>query len=205
MREDLLLRRARAAPAPHARHRARRGERGRDGGPARPDVAGGGGRAGDGQVAEPARAGHGDRIGAWSAGTRAGWTRTATGSSTIRARRRSGRSGSRSPAPRSAVASARSVRGARDAASPFRGRRAGCPGAGTSNSKDLRALLGRRVRGRFGVSYCGRGDLAGCERDLWAAMNEGGASGGEPARGTPCVDAAPVKIAFSAAAARDMQ
>ena len=38
---------------------------------------------------------------------------------------------------------------------------------------DLRALLGRRVRGRFGLSYCGKGNLPRCARDLWAAMNKG--------------------------------
>jgi hypothetical protein len=38
---------------------------------------------------------------------------------------------------------------------------------------DLRALLGRRVRGRFGLSYCGQGSLPRCARDLWAAMNAG--------------------------------
>jgi len=40
-------------------------------------------------------------------------------------------------------------------------------------SKDLRSLLGRDVRGRFHVRYCGRGKLARCARDLWAAIERG--------------------------------
>ena len=38
--------------------------------------------------------------------------------------------------------------------------------------KDLRTLLGRHVRGRFHVRYCGRGKLARCARDLWAAIEK---------------------------------
>jgi acyl-homoserine lactone acylase PvdQ len=37
--------------------------------------------------------------------------------------------------------------------------------------KDLRALLGRRVRGRFALSYCGRGSLARCRASLWSALD----------------------------------
>ena len=37
--------------------------------------------------------------------------------------------------------------------------------------KDLRALLGRRVRGRFALSYCGRGSLARCRAGLWSALD----------------------------------
>jgi acyl-homoserine lactone acylase PvdQ len=40
-------------------------------------------------------------------------------------------------------------------------------------SKDLRTLLGQRVRGRFHVRYCGRGDLERCAADLWAAIERG--------------------------------
>ena len=40
-------------------------------------------------------------------------------------------------------------------------------------SKDLRTLLGQRVRGRFNVRYCGRGDLERCSADLWAAVERG--------------------------------
>ena len=40
-------------------------------------------------------------------------------------------------------------------------------------SKDLRTLLGQRVRGRFNVRYCGRGSLARCTADLWAAIERG--------------------------------
>ena len=36
--------------------------------------------------------------------------------------------------------------------------------------KDLRALLGQPVRGRFNLRYCGRGDLAACRASLWTAI-----------------------------------
>jgi acyl-homoserine lactone acylase PvdQ len=36
--------------------------------------------------------------------------------------------------------------------------------------KDLRTLLGRRVRGRYANRYCGAGVLARCRAELWAAM-----------------------------------
>ena len=36
--------------------------------------------------------------------------------------------------------------------------------------KDLRTLLGRKVRGRFALSYCGRGSLEALPRDLWSAL-----------------------------------
>ena len=38
-------------------------------------------------------------------------------------------------------------------------------------AKDLRALAGDRVRGRFRVRYCGNGDVQVCARDLWAAID----------------------------------
>jgi acyl-homoserine lactone acylase PvdQ len=41
-------------------------------------------------------------------------------------------------------------------------------------AKDLRRLLGQRVRGRLRNRYCGRGNLANCARDLWAALNAAG-------------------------------
>lgn len=40
-------------------------------------------------------------------------------------------------------------------------------------SKDLRTLLGRPVRGRYGVRYCGRGNVQRCAADLWAAIETG--------------------------------
>lgn len=40
-------------------------------------------------------------------------------------------------------------------------------------SKDLRTLLGRKVRGRYNVRYCGRGDVERCAADLWAAIEQG--------------------------------
>jgi len=36
--------------------------------------------------------------------------------------------------------------------------------------KDLRTLLGRRVRGRFHLRYCGEGSLDACSDSLWAAV-----------------------------------
>lgn len=36
--------------------------------------------------------------------------------------------------------------------------------------KDLRAQLGRRVRGRYSRRYCGAGDLSACRASLWAAV-----------------------------------
>jgi hypothetical protein len=49
--------------------------------------------------------------------------------------------------------------------------------------KDLRALLGQRVRGRFNVRYCGRGSVQRCAADLWAAI-ERGARAAAAAHGT---------------------
>jgi acyl-homoserine lactone acylase PvdQ len=40
--------------------------------------------------------------------------------------------------------------------------------------KDLRTLLGRKVRGKFNVSYCGRGKLGACRRSLWKALDASG-------------------------------
>jgi acyl-homoserine lactone acylase PvdQ len=37
--------------------------------------------------------------------------------------------------------------------------------------KDLRTLLGYRVKGRFNVRYCGNGSLRDCRADLWAAVH----------------------------------
>ncbi len=36
--------------------------------------------------------------------------------------------------------------------------------------KDLRTLLGRRVRGRFRERYCGAGSLSGCRASIWRAL-----------------------------------
>jgi acyl-homoserine lactone acylase PvdQ len=36
--------------------------------------------------------------------------------------------------------------------------------------KDLRRLLGRRVRGAYALRYCGRGNRAACRSSLWAAL-----------------------------------
>lgn len=40
--------------------------------------------------------------------------------------------------------------------------------------KDLRTELGRPVRGRYSMRYCGGGDLARCRADLWAALDDAG-------------------------------
>ena len=37
--------------------------------------------------------------------------------------------------------------------------------------KDLRTVLGQPVEGPFQLSYCGAGDLATCQDDLWAAID----------------------------------
>jgi Penicillin amidase len=38
--------------------------------------------------------------------------------------------------------------------------------------KDLRTLLGRKVRGKFNLSYCGKGRLKPCRASLWAAVDK---------------------------------
>ncbi|MFN8161380.1 MAG: penicillin acylase family protein [Solirubrobacterales bacterium] len=37
--------------------------------------------------------------------------------------------------------------------------------------KDLRTLLGRNVRGKFNLRYCGNGDLTACRDSLWQAVH----------------------------------
>ncbi len=41
-------------------------------------------------------------------------------------------------------------------------------------NKDLRTLLGERVRGRFAVRYCGAGSLRRCRSLLWGALQSAG-------------------------------
>jgi acyl-homoserine lactone acylase PvdQ len=71
-------------------------------------------------------------------------------------------------------------------------RRYDLPPAGQSGgwhmymSKDLRALLGKPVKGPLRNRYCGAGDLARCRSDLWAALDAAGfeleaAQGPDPA------------------------
>lgn len=38
--------------------------------------------------------------------------------------------------------------------------------------KDLRTLLGKKVKGKYNLSYCGRGSLEQCSADLWAAIHQ---------------------------------
>ena len=42
-------------------------------------------------------------------------------------------------------------------------------------NKDLRTLLGERVRGRYSVRYCGAGSLSRCRALLWTALDRAGA------------------------------
>ena len=37
--------------------------------------------------------------------------------------------------------------------------------------KDLRTLLGKKVKGKFNLTYCGEGDLAACRASLWDAVD----------------------------------
>jgi hypothetical protein len=41
-------------------------------------------------------------------------------------------------------------------------------------NKDLRAILGVPVRGRYEVRYCGAGDLKRCRALLWGAIDAAG-------------------------------
>ena len=41
--------------------------------------------------------------------------------------------------------------------------------------KDLRSILGERVKGAFAVRYCGAGSLKRCRNQLWRAMDRAGA------------------------------
>jgi acyl-homoserine lactone acylase PvdQ len=66
--------------------------------------------------------------------------------------------------------------------------------------KDLRALMGRNVRGPFSHQYCGAGALAVCQTSLWAAIHAAGdalqaAQGADPAAWR--ADARPERIRFS--------
>lgn len=47
--------------------------------------------------------------------------------------------------------------------------------------KDLRALLGRPVRGAYSMRYCGAGDLPACRASLWAALEAAAADVADPA------------------------
>ena len=107
--------------------------------------------------------------------TRAGSTRTATAASTPPARRRWRRSGTSSPARRCAAGSGRrSARCSRRARRASSARRRTCTAAGTSTwARTCARCSAQRVRGRFNVRYCGRGDLERCAADLWAAIERG--------------------------------
>lgn len=66
--------------------------------------------------------------------------------------------------------------------------------------KDLRTLLGRAVKQRFRVRYCGNGDLAACRASLWDALEAAGgqlaaAQGPDPSAWR--ANAGPERISFS--------
>ncbi|HEU4943217.1 MAG TPA: penicillin acylase family protein, partial [Gaiellaceae bacterium] len=66
--------------------------------------------------------------------------------------------------------------------------------------KDLRTLLGRPVKQRFRVRYCGNGDLAACRASLWDALEAAGAELAAAQGPAPSVwrsDARPERIRFS--------
>jgi hypothetical protein len=42
--------------------------------------------------------------------------------------------------------------------------------------KDLRRLLGQKVKGRYHLTYCGKGRIATCAKELWAALDAAGRS-----------------------------
>jgi hypothetical protein len=69
------------------------------------------------------------------------------------------------------------------------GRNGGSFGSGWYGivSKDLRTLLGRHVRGRYHLRYCGAGHRAVCRASLWGALRDAAlqlaaAQGPEPSR-----------------------
>jgi Penicillin amidase len=74
-------------------------------------------------------------------------------------------------------------------------------------SKDLRALAGERVPGAFKTRYCGKGDVAACARDLWAAIDRAAqAEAGRQGSPDPAQWKAPVvKISFAPVPLVDMQ
>lgn len=66
--------------------------------------------------------------------------------------------------------------------------------------KDLRTLLGRPVKGKFAVRYCGGGDLAACRDALWNAMKAAGdelaaSQGPDPAAWRAAATAERIKFA----------
>jgi acyl-homoserine lactone acylase PvdQ len=40
--------------------------------------------------------------------------------------------------------------------------------------KDIRTILGEKVKGKFAIRYCGGGNLAKCRKLMWAAINKAG-------------------------------
>jgi hypothetical protein len=74
-------------------------------------------------------------------------------------------------------------------------------------SKDLRALAGGNVRGAFNVRYCGKGKVAACARDLWAAIDRGAkAEAARQGGADPAAWRSPVtKISFTPLPLADMQ
>jgi len=55
--------------------------------------------------------------------------------------------------------------------------------------KDLRTLLGKKVRGKYHLRYCGKGSVKRCSRELWKALDAAGKTisakqGSDPAKWT---------------------
>ena len=67
--------------------------------------------------------------------------------------------------------------------------------------RDIRALLGKKVKAPLDNAYCGKGDLERCQADLWAAMAEAGAEieaeQGSPQPATWRSDAERERISFA--------
>ena len=47
----------------------------------------------------------------------------------------------------------------------------GTPAGESYVDKDLRTLLGRKVRGKFHLRYCGKGNLKACRASLWTSLD----------------------------------
>ncbi len=66
--------------------------------------------------------------------------------------------------------------------------------------KDLKTLLGKPVKQKYSIGYCGRGRLAACASSLWASLKQVGdklaaAQGADPAAWLK--DAGPERLAFA--------
>ena len=188
-RVDWLLRRPRAGAEAHARHRARRGQRGRDGGPARPDVADGHGRARQGTAPSPLAQQAVDQITAWSGGRRELGRRERR---RLDRRARPGGDGGGlgrgSRAPRSAAGSAsRSARRSRRAQSRFQRPPSGMYGGWHQYIAEGPPRAARRSRSAAGSASATAATATSrrCAADLWAAIEAGAHGRRRRRRGRP--------------------